>query len=161
MAREKLGALLILMFSIAYGVLTFQIPLTFLAEQEMFNSRTMPMALAVIGIVISLLIIILPTVDEAGKPSIREVTNGMEFKKAFALIGIMIAYGLIMKWVGFLLASVIFLMAGFRILGETRKRVMIIASIPLVFVLWVIMSLLLGVYIAPGELFYILGIINV
>ena len=34
MAREKVGALIMLMFSIAYGLLATRIPLTFLAQQE-------------------------------------------------------------------------------------------------------------------------------
>lgn len=159
MAREKLGALIMMMVSIAYGIGAFSIPLTFLAEQEMFNSRTMPIALAVVGAIISLLILILPTVDPDGKPTLREVTHGMDWKKSNMLLVSMIIYGLVMKWIGFILASIIFLIIGFRILGETRKKILLIASIPLVCVLWVIMSLLLGVYIAPGEIFYILGIL--
>lgn len=159
MAREKLGALLMLIFSIAYGVESFRIPLSFLAQQETFNSRTMPMALAAAGIVFSILIIVLPTVDPEGRHSFADVTRGMEFKKTGYLILLMIAYGLIMKWIGFLIASALFLMAGFRILGEKRIKVIILGAVPLVIALWFIMSLLLGVYIAPGEIFYILGII--
>ena len=49
MAREKVGALLILLFSISYGLLARSIPLTFLAQQETFTPRTMPYALAVMG----------------------------------------------------------------------------------------------------------------
>jgi len=159
MAREKLGALLMLIFSIAYGIGAFQIPLSYLAQQETFTSKTMPMALAVAGIVFSTAIILLPTVDPDGKPTFGEVTKGMEFKKTIYLILLMVAYGLIMKWIGFLIASAIFLMIGFRILGEKRLKVIVLGAVPLVIFLWFIMSLLLGVYIAPGEIFYIMGII--
>jgi putative tricarboxylic transport membrane protein len=160
MAREKLGALMMLVFSIAYGAGAFTIPLTFLAEQETFNSRTMPIALAVAGAIISALILVLPTVDPDGKPKLTDITRGMDWKKANLLLVSMIVYGLVMKWIGFILASIIFLMIGFRILGEKRFKVILISAIPLVCVLWVIMSLLLGVYIAPGEIFYILGILS-
>jgi putative tricarboxylic transport membrane protein len=64
-----------------------------------------------------------------------------------------------MKWIGFIIASVLFLMLGFYILGERRLKKMALAAIPLVILLWFIMSALLGVYIAPGELFYMLGIL--
>ncbi|WP_022851517.1 tripartite tricarboxylate transporter TctB family protein [Limisalsivibrio acetivorans] len=161
MTREKLGGLVMLIFSIAYGIQAFRLPLSFLAQQESFNSRTMPLALAVAGIVFSLAILILPTVDPDGKPTLGQVTKGMEFKKTGLLIVSMIIYGLIMKWIGFLISSAIFLMAGFYILGERRIKIMLLGAIPLVIVLWIIMSLLLGVYIAPGELFYIMGIIDV
>jgi putative tricarboxylic transport membrane protein len=159
MAREKVGALVMLLFSIAYGIGAFNIPLTFLAQQEVFNSRTMPIALSVLGIIFSLAMLILPTVDESGKASLSEVTKGMDWKRTILLIIFMTIYGLVMKWIGFILASILFLMAGYRVLGEKRIHVILLASIPLVLILWAIMSLLLGVYIAPGEIFYMLGIL--
>jgi putative tricarboxylic transport membrane protein len=148
-----------LLFSMAYGLLAMRIPLTFMAQQEYFTSRTMPYALAVIGVVISLLILILPTADKNGKRSLAEETRGMDWKTAILLVIAMIVYGLTMKWLGFIIASVVFLMIGFYVLGERNLKKMALAAIPLVIVLWFVMSALLGVYIAPGELFYMLGIL--
>ncbi len=159
MAREKIGALVILLFSISYGLLATQIQLTFLAQQEIFTARTMPYALSVLGIILSLAILILPTVDPAGKRTLGEETKGMEWPKAIWLVVLMLAFGLTMKWLGFIVASICFLLVGFWILGERNKRLMLLTAIPLVVVLWGIMSLLLGVYIAPGEIFYQLGIL--
>ena len=159
MAREKIGALLILTFSIAYGLLAFQIPLSFLAQQEFFTARTMPYSLAVLGIVISLLILVLPTVDPKGKHTMKQETRGMEWRKAILLVVAMILYGLTMKWLGFLVASALFLMGGFYVLGERSWRKMALVAIPLVALLWFVMSTLLGVYIAPGEVFYQLGVL--
>jgi putative tricarboxylic transport membrane protein len=159
MAREKVGALIMLMFSIAYGLLATRIPLTFLAQQETFTPRTMPYALAVIGALMSLAILVLPTTDEEGKHGLGKETAGMDWRTAIFLIGLMFAYGLTMKWFGFILASIFFLFIGFWILGERRWLLMLFTCIPLVLVLWVIMSSLLGVYIAPGEIFYKLGIL--
>jgi putative tricarboxylic transport membrane protein len=159
MPREKIGALLILLFSISYGLLATRIPLTFLAQQEIFTARTMPYGLAALGMILSLAILVLPTVDPAGKKSLGEVTHGMEWPKAILLVVLMVAFGLTMKWLGFIVASVLFLIAGFWILGERRKTLMFVTAVPLVLILWAIMSLLLGVYIAPGEIFYQLGIL--
>ena len=159
MAREKVGALTLLLFSIAYGLLAFKIPLSFLAQQEFFTSRTMPYSLAVLGIVLSLLILVLPTADPSGKKTLKEETAGMDWKKAILLVVAMVVYGLTMKWLGFILASIIFLIAGFYILGERRLKKMILAAVPLVVLLWFIMSTLLGVYIAPGEIFYQIGVL--
>jgi len=159
MAREKMGALLILLFSISYGLLATKIPLTFLAQQETFTPRTMPYALAAMGAILSFLIIVLPTVDPAGKKKISEKTEGFDWSTAAFLVAAMLLFGLSMKWLGFIVASTVFLLAGFWILGERRKKLMLFTAIPLVLVLWGIMSLLLGVYIAPGEIFYQLGIL--
>ena len=159
MAREKLGALVIMLFSIAYGLMAFKIPLSFLAQNEFFTSRTMPYALAVLGIILALMILVMPTVDPAGKKSFQEETRGMDWKTAILLVIGMIIYGLVMKWLGFMISSILFLLGGFYVLGERRIKRMLLASIPLVILLWFVMSSLLGVYIAPGEIFYILGVI--
>lgn len=159
MAREKVGALVMLLFSISYGILATKIPLSFLAQQEFFTSRTMPYGLSIAGIILSLLILVMPTVDDSGKKTLKEETRGMDWRKAIFLVIAMVIYGLIMKWLGFIIASILFLMGGFYILGERRIKSMLIASIPLVVVLWFLMSSLLGVYIAPGEIFYMLGVL--
>jgi len=159
MAREKVGALIMLLFSVAYGLLATKIPLTFLSREETFTARTMPYALAAMGVFLSLAILILPTADPEGKKSLGEVTKGMDWSTAILLVVLMMAFGLTMKWLGFIIASIVFLLVGFWILGERRKKLMLLAAIPLVLVLWGIMSVLLGVYIAPGEIFYQLGIL--
>ncbi|MFW2368479.1 MAG: tripartite tricarboxylate transporter TctB family protein [Desulforhopalus sp.] len=159
MAREKVGALVMLLFSIAYGLLATNIQLTFLSQQETFTARTMPYALAVMGSLLSLAILVFPTVDPAGRNSLREETSGMDWATAIQLVVLMMFFGLTMKWLGFIVASILFLLVGFWILGERRVKLMLFAAIPLVFVLWGIMSVLLGVYIAPGEIFYQLGIL--
>lgn len=159
MAREKIGALLILLFSMGYGMLATRIPLTFLSSQETFTARTMPYALAALGVFLSLAILVLPVVDPSGKKSLGEETKGMDWSTAIFLVVAMFIFGLTMKWLGFILASITFLCIGFWILGERRKKLMFFTAVPLVLVLWAIMSLLLGVYIAPGEIFYQLGIL--
>jgi putative tricarboxylic transport membrane protein len=159
MAREKVGALVILLFSLGYGLLATRIQLSFLSMQETFTARTMPYSLAALGIILSLAIIVLPTGDPSGKKSLREETEGMDWLTGILLVVAMFIFGLTMKWLGFILSSIIFLLIGFWILGERRWKLMTFTAIPLVLVLWVIMSMLLGVYIAPGEIFYKLGIL--
>ncbi len=159
MAREKVGALVILLFSAAYGLLARNIPLSFLSQQEVFTARTMPYGLAVIGIVLAFFILVLPTVDPEGKKSLSETTKGMDWSTAIQLVILMLIFGLIMKWLGFILSSILFLLAGFWVLGERRIKLMLFSALLLVAVLWFIMAFLLGVYLAPGEIFYLLGVL--
>ncbi len=159
MAREKVGALIMLLFSMSYGMLATKITLSFLSQQETFTARTMPYALSVLGILLSLAILVLPTADPGGEKSLGEETKGMDWPTAILLVVLMLVFGLTMKWLGFIVASILFLLVGFWILGERRKKLMLFAAIPLVIVLWCLMSLLLGVYIAPGEIFYQMGIL--
>ena len=160
MNKEKVGALFFFLLSIAYGALAFQIPLTFLAQQEQFNARTMPFALSIAGSIISLLIIILPPPEGKRGLTLTETFTGLDWGRAGLLLALMVVYGLVMKWIGFVLASIIFLMAGFYILGERNIKLMLLASIPMVIGLWFLMSSILGMYIAPGEILYLLGIIK-
>jgi len=72
----------------------------------------------------------------------------------------MVGYGIAMTWLGFIISSILFLGIGFYLLGERRIKVILLASIPLVIGIWILMSKVLGMYIAPGEIFYIMGVIK-
>jgi putative tricarboxylic transport membrane protein len=153
---EKMGALLILALSIAYGIYAFKIPLIFLSRGETLNARTMPYALSIAGMVLSLLIIVLPSFEAEKAVTVKAALGGLDWKRTGWLICLMIAYSLSMPWVGFVIASIAFMAGGTLILGERNLKVILLASIPLVLVLWFILTKILGMYIAPGELFYLL-----
>lgn len=160
MKTDKAGALILLMFSIAYGLLAFKIPLTFLAQRETFNARTMPFALGIIGTLLSFLILVLPSGQTDEKEEIKDAFRGLDWSRVGLLIGIMIFYSITLRFLGFVISSIIFLMGGFYILGERRIWLLFIGSVPLVLFIWFLMSRILGMYIAPGEIFYLLGVIK-
>jgi putative tricarboxylic transport membrane protein len=66
-------------------------------------------------------------------------------------------YGLSLDWIGFLLATILFLMGGFYILGERRWKILLSVSIGFVVVFWYSLTQLLEIYLAPGRLFAGLG----
>jgi putative tricarboxylic transport membrane protein len=159
MKKEKAGALILLTFSAAYGLAATQVPLTFLAMKESFNARTMPYALSTMGILLSLAILILPAKTDEAKERLADVFKGLDWTRVGLLVALMIFYGLTLRFLGFVIASVIFLLSGFYILGERRKWLLFVGSVPLVLFIWFLMSKILGMYIAPGEIFYIMGIL--
>lgn len=154
---EKMGALFILALSIAYGIYAFKIPLIFLSQGESLNARTMPYALSIAGMVLSLLVIILPSYDKDQAITVKQALMGLDWRRTAWFIGLMIVYSLAMPWIGFVIASIGFMAGGVMILGERNIKVILLASVPLVIGLWFILTKVLGMYIAPGELFYILG----
>ena len=160
MKTEKAGALILLMFSIAYGLLAFKVPLTFLAQRETFNARTMPFALGIIGTVLSFLILVLPSGKTEEEDKVKDAFRGLDWSSVGLLIGIMIFYSITLRFLGFVISSIIFLVGGFYILGERRIWLLFIGSVPLVLFIWFLMSRILGMYIAPGEIFYLLGVIK-
>ena len=50
-----------------------------------------------------------------------------------------------------------FLFAGFWVLGERRKKILFGASLPFVLVFWFALTQLLDIYLAPGQLFALIG----
>ena len=160
MKTDKAGALILLTFSIAYGLLAFKIPLTLLGQRETFNARTMPYALGIIGTLLSFLILVLPSGQTDEEGTVKDVFRGLDWPSVGLLIGIMIFYGITLSFLGFVISSVIFLVGGFCILGERRIWLLFIGSVPLVLFIWFLMSRILGMYIAPGEIFYLLGVIK-
>ncbi len=159
--KEKCGALVMLVFSFAYGYQATKMPLTFLAAQETFNSKTLPIGLTVAAIIISLLMLILPSTDPDGSGRISEAFKGKVWNKTIWLFVNMAIYGFIMPFLGFIISSILFLLVGFYILGERRWILMLLAAVFVVVGLWVLLSILMGVYIAPGEIFYMMGVIDV
>ncbi len=115
------------------------------------------LSLSIAGIAISLLIIILPSLDKDKVTSVRQALGGLDWRRTAWLTGLMLVYSLGMPWVGFVIASIFFMAGGIMILGERSFKVVLLASVPLVVVLWFLLTKVLGMYIAPGELFYILG----
>lgn len=160
MKTEKAGALILLTFSIAYGLLAYKIPLTLLAQRETFNARTMPFALGIIGTVLSFLILVLPSGQTDEEDNVKDAFRGLDWPSVGLLIGMMIFYSITLRFLGFVISSTIFLVGGFYILGERRIWLLLIGSVPLVLFIWFLMSRLLGMYIAPGEIFYLMGVIK-
>jgi putative tricarboxylic transport membrane protein len=156
MSKDKVGALFFLLLSIVYGALAFDIPLLFGGEDEAFTARTLPFALSIGGIVISLLILLLPSGSSDRKTKATEVFRGLDWNRVIQLAVLMSIYGLAIKWLGFIISTSLFLIGGYRILGERRIKILLVASVPLVLVFWFLMTKILGVYLAPGEIFFFL-----
>ena len=136
MSKNTVGALFFLVLSLFYGLMTFTIPLNLMARNAVFTARTVPITLAVCGIIISLLLLILPSSDADGRNTFIKAFRGFKWKQAVLLLALMIFYSFIIKLAGFIISTILFLIVGFRILGEQRVKILLLASIPFVVVFW-------------------------
>ena len=75
-----------------------------------------------------------------------------------SLCALMTAYGFALKPIGFFISTSLFLLIGFMILGERRRRILLLSSIPLAAGMQWILHGLLGIYIADPALQW-LGIV--
>jgi putative tricarboxylic transport membrane protein len=69
----------------------------------------------------------------------------------------MIAYGLALEWLGFLVATTLFLLIGFWLLGERRPKIMLAVSVPFTLGFWLLLTQALDIYLAPGQILYMFG----
>jgi putative tricarboxylic transport membrane protein len=113
-----------------------------------FSARTMPAALAVVGIILSLSLILLP-----GKAQTSSQAP-IYWRKGATFIVLMSLYGLAIRPGGFIVATIAFLVAGFWLLGERKVMTLIILPTAVAVFFWFLLSELLGVYVAPGPAFW-------
>jgi len=128
---ERLGALFLLLLSFAYLLLAFRIPLPPSSGDSPLTARSLPLALGVIGMGLSLVLIVRPPVREGGF-GIGEA----RWDRLFALLGLMGLYALAIPHLGFAVTSAAFLAAGFFVLGERRPIVLFPVAIVTAFAFW-------------------------
>jgi putative tricarboxylic transport membrane protein len=115
---ERLMALALLLFSLAYLALGWRIPLPGVSDDSPFSARSFPLALGVIGAVLSLALLVKPP------PGAPVGVAGFAWGRAAGLIALMAGYALAITHLGFVVTSALFLAGGFRVLGERRPGVL-------------------------------------
>ena len=148
LTRERIGAMFFLVLSIVYGYLSYQIKLYPGDELEAMTARTLPIFLSVMGVVFALVLLVTGNKQESG----RNIAS-LDWKPVMLLMLLSLAYGFTLDWLGFLLSTTLFLIAGFRILGEKRLKVLLLVAVPFVFVFWFGLTQMLEIYLAPGRIF--------
>jgi len=150
-SSDRLGGLILLAFSLAYGFLALEITPSIATADLAFTARTMPLTLAVLAMFCSAWLVCYPG------PNTERVAATFHWQRFFAVLVVMSGYGLVLRPLGFVGATFLFLFAGFVILGERRwlRLSVYAASISIVF--WSILSLGLGVYIEAWPSFLAAG----
>ncbi|MEM7528472.1 MAG: tripartite tricarboxylate transporter TctB family protein [Pseudomonadota bacterium] len=143
LSKDRIGALLLLVFCCGYWYMTYQIRMLPFQAAAAFNSRTMPEALAVLGTGLCLLLLVFPGSDE------KLELKGFKWGLGAMMIGLMVFYGLALRPLGFLLSTSIFLMGGFLALGERNPLTLILAAVPITVAFWALMNYGLDIYVQP------------
>jgi putative tricarboxylic transport membrane protein len=147
--RDAVAAFVLFAGFLAMGLGVTSIELFPGQETEVFSPRTMPAALAIGGAILC----VLRLVQCLRHPEQALVAlGGFDWTRTAMLCVTMIGYGLLFEPLGFVPATAAFLCAGFFVLGE--RRILPLTLLPVVFTLvfWLIMTRLLGLYLAPGIL---------
>ncbi|WP_286239199.1 tripartite tricarboxylate transporter TctB family protein [Neptuniibacter halophilus] len=149
LSKDHIGGLVFLALSVAYGYYAGQIPLLPGDEFEPFHAQTVPNALALFGTLLSIALLV--TADRTGEHKLK--LKGYDFALVAKLLLLVILFALALEWIGFLLATCVFLIGGYWLLGERRPRTLLLASVPFAAGIWFVLTQLLDIYLAPGQLF--------
>ena len=118
--------------------------LAVILSQGPFNRGHYPVLIVVLGI-------------EKGEVKVGDIDYRRlhEYKlgQALALLGLMVAYAILLRPAGFLLATSGFLIGGSVILGERRWVVMIVVSAIATFGIWYLVQEVLGIFLRPLPFF--------
>ena len=133
------------------GLLPFELNMTFLPN-------TMPKWLSVLGIVIGLVIVLQPRYEGASDSDTSEIDKKnllqYKFSQALFLLGLMLAFALLLRPIGFVTTTTQFLAFGGIILGERRVVVLVTISVFTSLVLWYLVQEVLGIYLRPWPWFF-------
>ncbi len=141
--KDRVGGLLLLLFFITYSLLSQNITLLPAQLNPTFTAKTLPHALSVLGICGALWLVLRPTQNAP------IAFRGLLWGRFFASLLLMSLYGLMLRPLGFLLATGVFLSMGFLGLGERRWLIILAIAGMVTLLFWWLMHFGLGVYLPP------------
>lgn len=160
MALDRWIAFIILCVALAYGYAAFftmdQLLPPFMQRNPIWPS-TFPKILAVLAILASAVIVLgLEKNDgqseqKSGDLRIEQLRE-YNFEQALMLIGLMVAYALLLRPAGFLIATFTFLVGGAVILGERKLQFLVPIAAIAAGIVWYLVEGVLGIFLRPWPL---------
>ena len=155
MALDRWLALIILLICLAYGYAAF---FTMDAGLPPFMQRnpiwpsTFPKVLAVLGVVTALVIVLGFESNRGevkdGEINYRRLTD-YKLAQALLLLGMMVAYAILLRPAGFLLSTIGFLTISAVVLGERNFKLLIPVAVVAAGVVWYLVQVVLGIFLSP------------
>ena len=153
MALDRWIALILLGVCVVYGYtawFTMDAGLAPFMKRNPIWPSTFPKVLSILGITACLIILSGVETSEAKEVEI-DYRHLHEYKlgQAIMLLGLMIAYALCLRPVGFIISTTTFLFFGAFILGERKWILMISVAVIATMVVWYLVQQVLGIYMRP------------
>ncbi|CUH88091.1 Tripartite tricarboxylate transporter TctB family protein [Phaeobacter sp. CECT 5382] len=159
MALDRWIALIILMISLAYGYAAYFTMDGLLPPFMKFNPiwpSTFPKVLSVLAVLTAGVIVLGLEQPKAGdrtaqvpRQSVTERIFSGNWQQALGLLALMVAYALLIRPLGFLLATVGFISCGAALLGERKLHILIPVAAIAAGVVWYLVQGVLGIYLKP------------
>ena len=153
MALDRWIALVLLGICLAYGYaawFTMDGSLAPFMQRNPIWPSTFPKVLSVLGIAFSLIILL---GLEKSEVKVAEIDYRRLWEyhlgQAVLLLGLMVAYALLLRPAGFLFSTSAFLILGAFILGERKWHIMLPVALIATFLVWYLVQEVLGIYMRP------------
>ena len=159
MALDRWIAIVILCVTLAYGYAAFftmdhALP-PFMQRNPIWPS-TFPKILSVLAILTALVIVLgLEKPGESGNAPDMDYRRLGDYHlgRALMLLALMVAYALLLRPAGFLLATGGFLTFGAVILGERKLHILLPVAAVACFAVWYLVDNVLGIFLRPWPFF--------
>ena len=156
MALDRWIAVFFLTVSIIYGYAAFNYELLPFERNMAFLPNTMPMALSVIGVVLSLLLVLAPRAksSEGDLGDIDlETVRSFKLGQAFGLAAAMVLYAVLLRPIGFLAATTLFIAGSAFVLGERKFHILVPVAVVTAVGIWYLVQETLGIFLSPWPSF--------
>jgi len=144
---DRIVALAILAFSVGYGYLAWIHPLLPFEQRMPFKPNTLPLGLAVLGIVFSLATLVFESRDDL--PEDAQGWRAFDWTRTLALVVLMVAYALLLRPLGYIPSTIAFLVIGGVVLGERKLWLLGLVATIVAIGTWYIVQQGLGIYLVP------------
>ena len=155
MTLERTIGLLFLLFCCLYGYAAFfgmdHLLPPILKRAPVWPS-SFPKILSIVGAITAIAVIV------TSKPAeVNSAESGIDYRRlqdykigqALFLVGSMVAYALLLRPIGFIAATTLFLAGGAFILGERRYHLMIPVALVGTVLVWYLVQEVLGIFLSP------------
>ena len=133
------------------GLLPFERNMTFLPN-------VLPKWLSILGVLVGMVVLIQssPNADKKTDPDGIDFRNLLQYKlgQAILLLVLMVAYALLLRPIGFVTATTLFLFLGAVTLGERRYVVLVPVAVLAAFLIWYLVQEVLGIFLRPWPWFF-------
>ena len=154
MALDRIIALFFLLLSVVYGYAAYHYPLLPFERNMPFLPNTLPVALGVLGAIVSLVILLGPRRAEAAvEGEDAEDFRSFHYGQAAGLVIAMVLYALLLRPIGFLPATTLFIVGSAMVLGERRLHILIPIAVLAAGSIWYLVQETLGIFLSPWPSF--------
>ena len=156
MSLERSLALFFLTISIIYGYTSFviiDVSLPPFAKMSPVWPSSFPKILSAMGVVLGFyLVFSKPSANTKTEIDLKHLQS-YSWVPAFALLGMMVAYALLLRPMGFIFSTFSFLVIGSMVLGERKLLLLSIVSLIGSGGIWYLVQEVLGIYLRPWPWF--------